>query len=178
MSVDPPEPRPGTSSGHEGHDLVADRARTPGQERPQGRAAATARRVGAGTRVRANWAQLVKFGLVGGSGYLVNLAVFALMIGPLGLHHVAAAVVAFCVAVSNNFFWNRRWTFAGADERSFQGARFLAVSLMALGVNLALLELLVGPVGLAPLPSQAIAVATAMPVNFVGNKLWTFGSVH
>ena len=36
-----------------------------------------------------------------------------------------------------------------------------------------MLELLVG-CGMAELPAQAIAVAIAMPFNFVGNKLWTF----
>ncbi len=31
------------------------------------------------------------------------------------------------------------------------------------------------PPDLAELPAQAIAVAVATPVNFIGNKLWTFG---
>ena len=51
----------------------------------------------------------------------------------------------------------------------------LTVSVIGLGVNLAILEALVSGAGLAELPSQAIAVAIAMPVNFIGNKLWTFG---
>ena len=37
-----------------------------------------------------------------------------------------------------------------------------------------MLELLISSAGLAELPSQAIAVAVAMPANFIGNKLWTF----
>ena len=77
--------------------------------------------------------QLVKFGLVGGSGYLINLAVFALLAGALGVHHVVAAVGAFCVAVTNNFLWNRHWTFAAGDgPAGFQAARFFAVSLASL----------------------------------------------
>ncbi len=39
----------------------------------------TARRIGRGTRNPDNWTQLVKFGLVGGSGYVVNLCVFAVL---------------------------------------------------------------------------------------------------
>lgn len=140
-----------------------------------GRATRTVRRVGSGALVRSNWEQLMKFALVGASGYGVNLTVFALLYGAFGLHHAASAVGAFCVAVSNNFLWNKRWTFAGSAERRFQAARFFTVSVGALGVNLGVLELLIGPVGLPPLAAQAIAVATAMPVNFIGNKLWTFG---
>jgi dolichol-phosphate mannosyltransferase len=136
----------------------------------------TARRIGAGARKPGNWVQLLKFGLVGGSGYFVNLAVFTLLVELADAHHVIAAVLAFCVAVTNNFFWNRHWTFAAAEGHAgFQAARFFAVSLFGLAVNLVVLQLLVETAGLGEVPSQAIAVATAMPVNFVGNKLWTFG---
>jgi putative flippase GtrA len=135
-----------------------------------------ARRIHLGTRRPANWLQLFKFGLVGASGYAVNIAVFAVLAEGAGVHHLAAAVGAFCVAVSNNFLWNRHWTFrAGAGHAGFQAARFLAVSVAALGLNLVALELLVAVAKLAEVPSQAIAVALAMPVNFIGNKLWTFG---
>jgi dolichol-phosphate mannosyltransferase len=134
------------------------------------------RRIHLGTRKPDNWAQLFKFGLVGASGYVVNLAVFALLAGPADLHHIAAAVGAFCVAVTNNFVWNREWTFRARDGHAgFQAARFFAVSVVGLAFNLALLELLVTGFDVAELPAQAAAVAFSMPVNFVGNKLWTFG---
>jgi putative flippase GtrA len=134
------------------------------------------RRIHLGTREPANWVQLFKFGLVGGSGYVVNLFVFALLNGLLDIHHIAAAVGAFCVAVSNNFILNRHWTFGAREGHAgFQAARFFAVSLVGLAFNLALLELLVSSAGFAELPAQALAVALAMPVNFIGNKLWTFG---
>ena len=133
-------------------------------------------RIHLGTRKPENWVQLFKFGVVGGTGYVVNLVVFALLNGALDVHHIAAAVGAFCVAVTNNFLWNRRWTFRATDgHRGFQAARFFAVSVLALGVNLVLLYLLVDVAGAPELPSQALAVAAAMPFNFIGNKLWTFG---
>src|SRR5262245_39836120 len=132
-------------------------------------------RIGAAARQPANWVQLLKFGLVGGSGYLINLAVFALLTGSLGLHHVAAAVRAFAVAVTNNFLWNRHWTFGPGDGPAhFQAARFFTVSLASLGLNLAVLQLLLYFTSVDELPAQAIAVAAAMPFNFLGNKLWTF----
>ena len=138
-------------------------------------AAELAYRLGAAARRPASWWQLLKFGLVGASGYLVNLAVFALLSGNLGAHHILAALGAFAVAVSNNFLWNRHWTFAAGDGHAgFQAARFFAVSVAALLVNLAVLEALVAGTTLGPLASQAIAVAVAMPLNFLGNKLWTF----
>ncbi len=134
-----------------------------------------ANRITAAAQRRASWVQLIKFGLVGGSGYLVNLAVFAILTGTLGLHHVAAAIGAFGVAVTNNFVLNRHWTFAaGGGHPGFQAMRFFAVSIGALLINLVVLEALISETGMSDLPAQAIAVAIAMPFNFLGNKLWAF----
>jgi dolichol-phosphate mannosyltransferase len=140
-----------------------------------GPSAEIAYRIGAAARRPSSWVQLLKFGLVGGSGYLVNLAVFAFLAGALGLHYAIAAVGAFCVAVTNNFLLNRHWTFdARHGHAGFQAARFFAVSVAALLINLAVLDALVSATSLAEITSQAIAVAVAMPFNFIGNKLWTF----
>ena len=134
-------------------------------------------RIHLGTRKPENWMQLFKFGVVGGTGYVINLAVFAVLAEALGVHHILSAVGAFCVAVTNNFLWNRRWTFRATEGHpGFQAARFLTVSVLALGVNLILLYLLVDVAGVPELPSQALSVAAAMPFNFIGNKLWTFGA--
>ena len=132
-------------------------------------------RIGAAARRPASWWQLLKFGIVGGCGYLVNLAVFALLAGILDVHHLLAAVGAFCVAVTSNFLWNRYWTFGPGDgSAGFQAARFFVVSVAALGLNLIVLEALLTGGGTGELTAQAIAVAIAMPFNFLGNKLWTF----
>ncbi|MGB7587618.1 MAG: GtrA family protein [Solirubrobacterales bacterium] len=132
-------------------------------------------RIGAAARRPASWVQLLKFGLVGGSGYLINLVVFALLAENFGVHHTIAAVGAFCVAVTNNFFLNRYWTFGpGEGHAAFQAARFFTVSVGALLINLAVLEALLAGTSLGELAAQAIAVALAMPFNFLGNKLWTF----
>jgi dolichol-phosphate mannosyltransferase len=135
-----------------------------------------ARRIHLGTRQPANWLQLFKFGVVGATGYVINIAVFAVLTQALDVHHIPAAVGAFCVAVTNNFLWNRHWTFQATEGHAgFQAARFFTVSVAALGVNLIALELLVSVAEVPEVPSQALAVAIAMPINFVGNKLWTFG---
>ena len=131
-------------------------------------------RVRHGMRRPHNWIQLGKFLLVGLSGYAVNLAVFTFSLKVLGVHHIAAATIAFAVAVSNNFWWNRHWTFAARDGHAgFQAARFFTVSVAGLVINLIALQWLIDS-GMAELPAQAVAVAVAMPFNFIFNKLWTF----
>jgi dolichol-phosphate mannosyltransferase len=132
------------------------------------------RRVRLGLRVPANWLQLLRFGVVGGSGVVVNLAVFALAHGVAGLAYTAAAVAAWVVAVSNNFLLNRGWTFRARDGHAgFQGSRFFVVSFAAFAVQLGLLRLLVEG-GAPAVAGQAAAIALATPINFVGNKLWSF----
>jgi putative flippase GtrA len=132
-------------------------------------------RVRAGMRQGRNWLQLLKFCAVGASGYVVNLAVFALCVKVLGLHHLIGATAAFVVAVTNNFWWNRHWTFqAGGGRPGFQAARFFTVSVAAFLLAASVLELLVSVVGVPELPAQATAVAAATPLNFIGNKMWSF----
>ena len=131
-------------------------------------------RVDAALRHRGNWEQLVKFCLVGATGYAVNLVVYTLLLEGAGLHYVPAAIGSFLVAVTNNYAWNRLWTFRGQRGHVvFQGLRFLVVSTVALGANLLVLHALV-QAGLGEVVSQALAIMLVTPVNFVGNKLWSF----
>ncbi|MBA3246005.1 MAG: GtrA family protein [Actinobacteria bacterium] len=123
---------------------------------------------------RHNWFQLAKFSAVGASGYAVNLAVFTLLVHALGFHYLAAATCSFLVAVTNNYAWNRLWTFRGQRGHvAYQGLRFLVVSTSALGANLLILYLLVR-LGLGEVLAQALAIVLVTPLNFVGNKVWSF----
>ena len=146
-------------------------------ERPpaDGFAAALARtRAGRALRRSHNWVQLLKFSLVGASGYVVNLSVFSVLLLRGGFDHRVAAVCSFVVAVANNYAWNRIWTFSRNRGRvAVQGGRFFVVAVLALVANLIVLEALV-LAGAPAIVAQAIAIVLVTPINFVGNKLWTF----
>jgi putative flippase GtrA len=132
-------------------------------------------RVRAGLARPHNWMQLLKFCAVGASGYVVNLCVFATCVELLDLHHLVAATCAFVVAVLNNFWWNRHWTFrARGGHAGFQAARFFTISIAAFLFAAAILELLVSLAGVRELPAQAISIVAATPLNFIGNKMWSF----
>ena len=130
-------------------------------------------RAHAALRLRSNWVQLAKFSVVGAIGYCVNLAVYATLIH-VGLHYLLAATCSFLVAVTSNYTWNRLWTFR--DRRAgvaAQGMRFFAVALASLGANLLVLHLLI-TIGAGKLVGQAIAIIVVTPLNFIGNRLWSF----
>jgi len=131
-------------------------------------------RAGRALRTRHNWVQLAKFCTVGGSGYVVNMAVYAFALDVLGLKYYVAATVSFLVAVVNNYLWNRAWTFR--DQRGhfgYQGFRFFVVSTAVYAANILLLLALVA-LGLGEVVSQACAIVLVTPINFIGNKLWSF----
>ena len=132
-------------------------------------------RIGAAARRPASWLQLVKFGLVGGSGYLINLAVFAVLAGNLGVHHVDRR--------GRRLLRRRHQQLPLEpllDLRRRRGPRRLpGGALLRRQRRLAADQpgrargARRGTV-LGDLTAQAIAVAIAMPFNFLGNKLWTF----
>ena len=131
-------------------------------------------RAGRALRRPHNWVQLAKFCTVGASGYVVNLCVFSALVLLAEWHHVPAATASFLVAVTNNYTWNRLWTFRGQRGHvAYQGVRFLIVAVCALGANLLILETLIA-LGLEKIPAQATAIILVTPLNFVGNKLWSF----
>jgi dolichol-phosphate mannosyltransferase len=126
-------------------------------------------------RSRRPWLQFGRFAIVGASGYAVNLATFTVLVHAAALDYRVCAVAAFLTAVTNNFVWNRRWTFRlRGGGRIGHARRFLCVSVGAFGVNLAVLSILVEVLDVSAVTGQAAAILAATPASFLGNKLWTF----
>jgi putative flippase GtrA len=123
---------------------------------------------------RADWVQLVRFCVVGASGYVINLAVFSALVEGLRAHYFVGAIVAFCVAWSSNFCWNKWWTFKRHGLSAVQQAvRYLLVSLFALGLGLVVLHVLV-VAGVPEVVAQAFAIASVTPISFLLNRRWSF----
>jgi putative flippase GtrA len=125
-------------------------------------------------RTRRHWVELGKFCAVGAVGYAINVFGVYRPLIHAGVHYLAAATCSFLVAVTCNYILNRLWTFR--DRRAgvaAQGMRFFVVSLASLGANLLMLQILI-TLGASKVVGQAIAIVLVTPLNFVGNKLWSF----
>jgi len=148
------------------------------EERDAAVAAGLRARVSHALRQRSNWEELAKFCAVGASGYVVNLLVYVALLDGANLHYRLAASGSFLVAVTNNYLWNRLWTFR-RDRGHFghQGLRFFAVSVIVYLGNLVILTVLV-ELGLGKIVAQAVAIVLVTPANFIGNKLWSFRRRH
>ena len=112
--------------------------------------------------------------MVGASGYILNLAVFAGLVNGAGAHYLFGATVAFCVAWTSNFMLNKHWTFRRHGLSTLQqGLRYFAVNLVGFSLNLLILHILV-TAGMVELGAQAIAIAAVTPVNFLLSRRWSF----
>jgi dolichol-phosphate mannosyltransferase len=130
-------------------------------------------RGGLAIRRPANWLELVRYCTVGASGYIVNLATYT--VANVSLAYQVAFAIAFVVSATNNFAWNRLWTFRvrhGVPHHQY--ARFLTVSAVALAFDLVVLTGLVEVGGVGELEAAAVAIVLATPISFLGNKLWSF----
>lgn len=137
------------------------------------RARGHARRFHLAARHPDNLRQLFRYCVVGATGYAVNLTAF-LIVDSMTTYTIAFAI-AFVLAATSNFALNRLWTFSvshGVPHHQY--ARFLSVSAIALCLDLAVLRALVETGAMAKVPAAALAILVAMPVSFLGNKLWTF----
>ena len=116
--------------------------------------------------------------VVGASGYVVNLAVFALArAGARRSPTGSRRSLAFLVAFVNNFWLNRHWTFAAGDGHAgFQAARFFTVSVVAFLFSSWCCRCSSRSRGSPKVPAQAIAIVAATPLSFLGQKLWSFSA--
>ena len=141
------------------------------QARPE-----TTPRFGAGLLGHRTFRQLVKFGLVGATGFVINVGVFAFCLAVLGVHYRLAYVFAFCVAVTNNFSGTASGRSATSGTAATWRCRARASSPSACWRRVAgfvLLEAFVRA-GMPKIPGEMLAVALVVPISFLGNKHWSF----
>lgn len=118
--------------------------------------------------------QVIRFGVVGATGVVVNNLVLYLLHGVVGWSLIPASVMAVELAILNNFIWNDRWTFSSRDGARYRFLRFNLVSLGGLLINTGVLAALVAATGMHYLVANLVAIAAAMGWNFSANARWTW----
>lgn len=113
--------------------------------------------------------RLVRFGAVGGGVTLLGYALFLAGMA-LGLHYLAASVLAWAGGVVVGFVAHRRLTFDDRGAWRGQMTRYLGVYLLQLMVGTATLAALIDWVGLAPW--------IAYLVNILFTATLSYGLMH
>lgn len=120
-----------------------------------------------------------RFSIVGFLGTITNLLIFWIIVDYLKKPANAGSIIAFIFAVTQNYFLNHFWSFQEYSKRlkpSFVGYfKFISVSLIGLGVNLVILNLILILFYL-PLKviAQAIGILAGLIVNYLGSSKFVF----
>ena len=120
--------------------------------------------------------RLVKFGLVGACGMVIDFGLTWLCKEKLRWNRYVANSIGFSAAVVNNFLINRYWTFRDStvQNTSRQFTSFLLIALAGLALNNAIVFLFHKKAGLNFYVSKLIAVAIVFLWNYFANIYFTF----
>jgi putative flippase GtrA len=139
--------------------------------------------------------RFIKFAIVGFSGTVLDFGVFNLFSNVVGLSTILSSVISFIFGLSNNFFWNRQWTYPESKEISFaeQFGKFAVVSVAGLAIRTTIFSFIEAPLirfseaylNNLPLTPEVIghnlALATVIIIvlfwNFFANKYWTYKEI-
>ncbi|HVF11379.1 MAG TPA: GtrA family protein [Abditibacteriaceae bacterium] len=129
--------------------------------------------------------QFVKFCIVGASSFTIDFTISYILTFHFMLWWVLAKTISFFLAVTNGFYWNRRWTFSGkgrSDKQQYM--QFVAVNIVGWSLNIGIMKtvfFLATGTWRGQHPSKPLwlaATLTAMSIvvfwNFFANKHWTF----
>jgi len=119
--------------------------------------------------------KLLKFGIVGFSGMLVDFGATYLLKEYVKLHKYLANGIGFSLAATHNFYWNKIWTFKDTNVAvTQQYLSFVAVSLIGLAINTWVLILLEKKVKWNFYLAKVVAIMVVVLWNFTMNYLFTF----
>jgi len=123
--------------------------------------------------------RLIKFCIVGASGFCVNLGLLAIFVEVVGMHKVWAQIPSYQISILTNFMFNDFWTFSdrrtpGLKSFLIRAVKFNLVSQVGWGINISVYYVALNFAGIYYIVSQIIAVAVATMWNFFSNLIWTW----
>lgn len=118
--------------------------------------------------------QILRFGVVGGSAFLIDFGVLWIFADLLGVHYLISNVIAFTVSVIYNYILSILWVFDTDKTRSktAEMAIFVLLSVIGLGINELIMWICVDGMQIAHLISKIAATAIVMVYNFITRKLF------
>ena len=120
------------------------------------------------------FAQIIKFGFVGGTSFVIDAGILFLLTEFCGIHYLLSGAISFTASVIYNYMLSIKWVFdAKKDVNKVQElAVFIGLSVLGLGLNQLLMWLFVDIFHIYYMLSKIIATAIVMVYNFVTRKLF------
>ncbi|HJB01296.1 MAG TPA: GtrA family protein [Candidatus Mediterraneibacter merdavium] len=120
------------------------------------------------------FAQIIKFGFVGGTSFLIDAGILFLLTEFAGVHYLISGAISFTASVIYNYILSIKWVFdAKEDVNKVQElAVFIGLSVIGLGLNQLFMWLFVDIFHIYYMLSKIIATAIVMVYNFVTRKIF------
>ena len=133
----------------------------------------------------------IRFAIVGGVGFLVDLTSMLLL--SIWLPHLLARGIAFWIAASSNWWWNRHITFIDVQKAQHKKAavlqwmQFLGSSVVAFIPNWGCYLFLLAHPPATPSPTLTLlwpylamvpGVLAGMMLNYIFSRFWIFSPIN
>jgi putative flippase GtrA len=115
-----------------------------------------------------------RYFVAGSAAVGVHFLVLILLVELFAADPTLATTCGFAVGLVVNYLLQYHWTFRAEDAHSKRFPRYLAVTLLMMGVNALVFWGLEGPAGIPYLMAQGVATGVVFIFNFVINKHYTF----
>lgn len=117
--------------------------------------------------------QILKFGLVGGTAFVIDYVLLYLCTEFLHIHYLISSIISFTVSVIFNYILSIKWIF---DVKKKQDVKdfviFIILSVIGLGINSLIMYVMVEKFGVYYMLSKIVSTAVVMVYNFITRKIF------
>ena len=119
--------------------------------------------------------QFLKYVIVGLLGTGLDFLILFLLVEHLHLFYLLAALISILIVFWISFSLNKYWTFSKKEGNYFrQMLKYLLAHSVGIGINLAILTILVEIFGFWYILAKVIATTAVLAWNFLVTKKWVF----
>ncbi|NDV78396.1 GtrA family protein [Dysgonomonas sp. 511] len=139
--------------------------------------------------------QLVKYGMVGAVGAVIDLGVFYILAVKLSVHYPSTAyvgellnnrfpidiidtdtshIISNVLAIINNFVLNSYFTFRVTDNKLKRFGSFVGIAAIGLVISTTLMTIFIGQMGMPEMVAKILSIGIVAAMQFIINKLFTF----
>ena len=117
--------------------------------------------------------QILKFGVVGGTAFIIDYGIFTILSQLLGVHYLIASIISFSISVIYNYILSIKWVFdVSKKQTTKEFIIFVILSVIGLGLNSLIMYISVDLMQIHEMISKIIATAIVMVYNFITRKIF------